>query len=210
MPTRRPFSLAFLLVNLALAGLFVTAPLGAPAGSLRGLDGAVNLVDHADRWSALPTWAGVAYAIGDLTCHQMESRSLHVGGNQFPVDARMLAMFTAGNVGFVMALRPPDGPYARDSLLGWIPDRLGARLNSPPRRKYALALLLAASLLPTAIDGTVQLVTPYESTNALRLITGAVLGLGGALWLGLVFDALAHPLPSLPEKRPAGPIPAIK
>ncbi len=79
-------------------------------------------------------------------CHQKPERSFFISGYQFPLCARC----TGIALGHAAAL-----------------------LTAPFHTfGYPIALLL----LPLAIDGTVQYLTPYESTNCKRVITGALYG----------------------------------
>lgn len=188
-----PFALAFLAANLLVTTGLLIAPYTVAPESAIHLDGFVGLRDHADRWAAFPLLPRTVYGFGDLVCHQMEDRSLHAHGNQFPVDARMLAMFVAGNLGFLWVLRTPARPWARDMAADLLPPSIRNHFRIPERRRWALIGLLLLGLVPTALDGGLQLATPYESTNPLRLATGTLLGFFGAAWLALVFDALAHP-----------------
>lgn len=187
----RPFATVFLVLAVGVAALWVAAPYLVPAGSERGLDGAANVMDHRERWDALPPVPGFAYRLGDLVCHQMDARSLHANGNQFPVDARLLPMAVASVPGFAWALRAPAAP-ASEAVAALVP----VGWPAPLRRRLATWVLLVA-LAPTAIDGLLERVTSYVSSIPMRVATGSLLGFAGALWLAVSFDALARPdLPS--------------
>ncbi len=190
---RRPFTVAFLCFNALWSIALLAAPWLASPGAVRDLDGSANLIDHPDRWAALPVAPALAYAAGDLMCHQMETRSLHANDNQYPVDARMLAMFVAGNLGFLLAWRTRSRLLARDAFVDRLPAAWARRLGTPHQRLWGLTAFVLSGLVPVALDGFVQLLTSYESTNPLRVVTGVWLGFTGAAWLGLVFDALWHP-----------------
>lgn len=192
---RKPLVLAFLLLNALWTFAMVAAPFTLPPGTVRGLDGNANVIDHWDRWQALPWYGAITYAFGDLNCHQMETRSLLAHGNQLPVDARMTAMFITANLGFLLVLTVPSRPRARDAAWLLMPTPMRGRRDSSQGRLAGLTILLLIGLVPTAVDGFAQLLTPYESNNALRLATGALLGFFGALWAGLLFDSLTTPPP---------------
>lgn len=192
--TRKSLVVGFLLLNAVWTFAMLVAPYTLSDGTVRGLHGRSNVLDYSALWRSLPWYAAATYAFGDINCHQMESRSLLLNGNQLPVDARMTAMFIAANLGLLAVLLVPQLARARDEAVFLVPARWRAAWQTPRARGLLLALLLLAGLVPTAIDGFAQLLTTYESTNALRLLTGAFLGFFGALWTGLVFDSLVSPL----------------
>jgi uncharacterized membrane protein len=45
-------------------------------------------------------------------------------------------------------------------------------------------------LLPIGLDGTIQLVTEYESTNPKRVITGLIAGIVTGIALKIIADSL--------------------
>ncbi len=112
-------------------------------------------------WGPSPLPIGVSDAIFrffSIFCHQLPWRSLFFDDIQSPVCARCASIyvFTAAGLLF-LKLR---GYGAREFRMSW--------------------LLLALLLAPTAVDGTTQMLGWRESTNALRLITGAPYGLAYA------------------------------
>jgi uncharacterized membrane protein len=199
---RRPFSAVLLLAAAAASILMLAAPFLIPSGAAVGLDGAANWMDHVDRWQAFPPLPSLAYRIGDLVCHQMESRSLHANGNQFPVDARLLTALVASNVGLLAVRRLPDLPRAGDAAAALVPASLADRVRTRAQRRWLVAAMAAAAVAPTLIDGGLQLLTLYESTNPMRIVTGALLGGVGAMVLALGLDAIARPLPA--AAQPSG------
>ena len=101
-------------------------------------------------------------------CHQMPSRSLFVAGHPMAVCARCFALAAglvlgAGVAGRVAALEAPRPDQAR-------------RWRAP-----FWGMCLAA--VPMALDGFSQLFGLRESTNTLRVLTGALLGLTVAFWV---------------------------
>lgn len=181
------------------------APLTLEPGTVRGLHGGANVIDYPERWNELPWHAAAAYAFGDLNCHQIESRSLLLNGNQLPVDARLTAAFIAANLGLLAVLRLPSRPRARDEALEFLPRSARIKVRTPMQRMLLYQGILALAVLPSAFDVFVQYATSYESTNALRLVTGALLGFFGALWVGVLFDSLLAPgrwpVPSAPASN---------
>jgi uncharacterized membrane protein len=185
---RLTFGLA--LANALWTIALVAAPLSLAAGTVVGLDGSANHIDHADAWSALPVLARVVYTIGDLNCHQIASRSWELGGNQIPVDVRMFAAFLTANAGFALALVRPARWRLRDAVALHAPRTLQGRLDSSGRRLAALASLWALAVLPALVDVLIQLFTRYESTNRVRFLTGGLSGLIGAFLIGLLVRCL--------------------
>lgn len=200
----KPAVLVLLALNAAWTFALVAVPFAVPEGTVRGLDGRTNVVDYWPAWQALPWYAAAAYAFGDLNCHQMETRSLVLHGNQLPVDARMTGMFVAANLGLLGVLALPTRPRARDMAVGLLPATWRPYWYRPGRRRLLLAAIPVLGGAPALVDWGLQLLTAYESTNLLRLLTGSLLGFSGALWVGLLYDSLLAPrLPGFP----AAPLP---
>lgn len=82
-------------------------------------------------------------------CHCRADRSFYYKGKKFPVCARC----TGELAGIIVALAV--GLFYRLSV-------------------YAAA----AIMVPMLIDGTIQMLTRYESTNLKRFVTGALFGYG--------------------------------
>ncbi|MBD3285442.1 DUF2085 domain-containing protein [candidate division WOR-3 bacterium] len=110
------------------------------------------------------------YGFYGLTCHQIPSRSLFLFGEKMGVCTRCfatyLSLIPAGALLFIIRLR------------SWISQRSFL--------KFVLPVSLSLNL-PMIADGLIQLLTPWESTNILRLITGGLSGIGMALFLGWIF-----------------------
>lgn len=87
-------------------------------------------------------------------CHQLPERSLFLYGEQLPVCARDTAVYTA--------------------LL--ITTLIYPLVRSLPTRKMPSKWYLVFFLFPIALDGGTQLMGLRESTNLLRVITGAIAG----------------------------------
>jgi uncharacterized membrane protein len=111
---------------------------------------------------------------GGPVCHQLPERSLFIFGHQMTVCARCFAIYAAFLAGCILFA------FVRTKLKPW---------------NIIYFVLLC---VPMAIDGTTQLfgieiprrigpgwelIWMAESTNELRLITGAIFGLAGALYV---------------------------
>lgn len=84
-----------------------------------------------------------------FNCHQLPERSFHIHGVQLPLCARCTGIL----IGYICALIS----FVFYKQIWWID------------------LLF---LMPLIFDGTIQLLTKYESNNFKRLITGLLFGFG--------------------------------
>lgn len=84
-------------------------------------------------------------------CHRRPDRSFHCSnGKQFPICARCTGILAGYLLGIILAI-----------------------MTGPIFVTYALLLLI-----PTVLDGFIQLLTNYESNNFKRLTTGILAGVG--------------------------------
>jgi len=113
--------------------------------------------------------AKVVYMLYRLTCHQLPERSFFVFGYKMALCVRCSSLYLSfWGVGLFYGL--------------WRSTPLSRRYRLSPLSLKLLFLLA----LPMAIDGAIQLLGLWESTNTLRAITGALAG-GG-------FGLFAYPL----------------
>jgi len=137
--------------------------------------------------------AGTLYSLFGLACHQLPERSLCLSGSlsigdcsilfpyQLPVCSRDIAIYTAMLFGGLV-----------------MPSIYDVRGRTTPS---IWILVLAA--VPVAIDGGTQLMGMRESTNLLRLFTGAIIGFIIPFFLIPLVNDLSFML-SKKKKRPAG------
>ena len=194
------------------------APLLMPEGTVPELSGRANTFDYMNEgswgnqdhgedakmghdqsvhggtfaWSELnPLWAFV-YAFGDLNCHQKHERSWKINGNQMPVCTRDVGIFLGITIGAaIFSLRGLNRWTVRDTFLSVFPDEKVESLYLKDRRMAAMLILVALGLMPMGIDGFTQLLTAYESTNPVRVITGAFSGLVIGWWFASALCARA-------------------
>ena len=116
---------------------------------------------------------GFVSIISDLfgiICHQNPERSIFVLGNSMPLCARCFGMavgtFAACCVGVLLT---PVGSFF---------DRCMTYFHLPKEEKNLkyLAIILMILMVPMMADGFIQLLTDYESTNVLRVMTGTIFG----------------------------------
>ena len=136
--------------------LVVTAPFMVPAGMFTDLSGTTAVHDNEDLFEQVHWLPHAVYWIGDGECHQLANRSYFLNDNQMPFCARDVGIFAGVALGF--------------GFVAFV------RFKMPP-------LWVFVGLAPLAVDGTVQLVTSYESVNPLRLATGISAGATCALLL---------------------------
>jgi uncharacterized membrane protein len=155
-----PLVLVPFIITMAWALCMVAAPLSLPAGSVKDLSGAVGIVDNANQTAKMNPFAKWVYDSGDFNCHQKASRSLFINGNEMPYCSRCVGIFFGMAIGTMF------------SLFFVVELRL----------RYILA-----ALLPIGIDGGMQLLGFWESTNPVRLATGGLAGFITGMALGYIF-----------------------
>ncbi len=153
-----PFIIAFTWVLL----LFLPPLLMPPGTVYLGNDGKTTIPDNAPYINAHihnPLFREV-YLIGDIMCHQHSDRSFFINGNQMPFCARCTGIFLGLAFGLLV------GAMFR------------VRMGS---------MLYLLSIVPLGLDGMIQLITSYESTNFNRIETGMLVGTFSALVFAYIF-----------------------
>jgi uncharacterized membrane protein len=170
--------LLMFVLTTAWAALVVLAPYMVPAGTLTDLSGKVGFHDNDLLFEDLSPVPYAVYWAGDAECHQLANRSFFLNDNQMP--------FCARDVGLFLGLAVASGvvTFVRYKIY-------------PP--------LVLAGLVPIGIDGGLQLVTEYESNNALRLATGLVAGAVLALLMAHFVFALQEDRPKAGPRQGVGP-----
>ena len=151
---RRGFLLAGIIGFGALLVLFVISPSLNPEGSFLGLDGSPGIIDHG--WNGV---TGIGYLLGDILCHQEESRCLILNGNQMPICIRDLGLLTGLVTGLIFCI-----PLNR---------RLSS--NRIPVVGVALVAVTGVEWLAESFTGDMP---------TIRLMSGIIAGIGAALILG--------------------------
>jgi uncharacterized membrane protein len=180
-----------ILFLLGLSLFYTLSNFMAPAimepGTVEHIDG-TSTMDHLDMWKELNGFSRVIYAFGDSQCHQMESRSFYINGNQMPMCSRCTALFMWSNLGLVSAmfLRPEyDISLASVKIY---PRRMRRAILKKNKVMLSWMLLCFLCVLPTGADGFYQLLTPYESTNFTRVLLSLPTGWFGGLAIGLMLN----------------------
>lgn len=145
-------------------------------------------------WTDLDPFSALVYAIGDLNCHQKYERSWRVNDNQLPVCTRDIGILLGVIVGGLLYRRRGVNRWTvRDSIISVLPDDRVEGVYFWDMRMLLAFGGIALLLLPTAVDGGLQAVTDYESTNLRRLVTGFPMGLGVGILFSAVFSANPKP-----------------
>ncbi|HQN75251.1 MAG TPA: DUF2085 domain-containing protein [Methanomassiliicoccales archaeon] len=159
VPVAKRHMLVIEVILSAVLLAILLAPLTLSAGSIGGLDGRIGTLDHGEDLSDVPWPQRAVYLLGDVNCHQQAERSFFINDNQLPFCARDLGLLAGAVAGLALFI-----------LLG---------------RRVSWAWLLAL-LVPMAVDGVLQAITDYESSNILRLLTGALAGTAAGYGAGML------------------------
>ena len=153
----------FLSITCFWALMILTGPLMLETGETGDLSGSVGLYDNKKVIQEMNPVSKIVYYLGDVNCHQLSHRSYEYNNNQMPFCARVVGIFLGLAIGFIVSLG----------------------------RKINLTLpIVILSLIPIGLDGTIQLVTEYESTNPKRIITGMIAGITTGIALKIIADSL--------------------
>ncbi|MEC7135228.1 MAG: DUF2085 domain-containing protein [Candidatus Thermoplasmatota archaeon] len=143
--------------------LLLFSPYMIDNGTTGDLSGVVGKYDNKEVIEEMNFLAKFIYYVGDLNCHQLSQRSYSYNDNQMSFCVRDTGIFLGLVLGFMYA----------------------------SRKKIILTLpLVIATLLPIGLDGTIQLLTDYESTNPKRLITGLIAGVVTGIAIKIIADSL--------------------
>jgi len=156
--------------------LIILAPFTLAPESVPDLSGHVGTIDNADHIAEMNFFAAAIYWLGDANCHQLSSRSYYLNGNEMPFCARDLGIFIGLALGMALAI---------------------ATRARPP------FLLVILGLVPMALDGGIQLLTDYESTNIVRLLTGMLAGVSVAFIIHLMAMTVREARRERAPERPA-------
>jgi uncharacterized membrane protein len=92
------FFASFLILMLILPMLY-------PFGSFTGLDGKANIIDHWGDIAFADPLTRAIYGLGDLFCHQEQSRSFIINGSQMAFCQRDVSVLTGVVAGLLITDR---------------------------------------------------------------------------------------------------------
>ncbi len=157
----------FFFILLFTASLFLV-PFCIKKGFVRGLDGRAHHIDYSYIWDKMPLFPRIIYYIGDIGCHQKESRSFILNENQMPVCARDTGIFVGmASAIFISLFINPSEDFLENL----------SRFYFKKMKKRICFILTFLLLLPLILDGFLQLFTSYESSNTIRFFTGICTGI---------------------------------
>ncbi len=169
----------FIIVLFYTASLFL-APLTLESGTVEELDGAANQIDYSHEWEKLPPYHHAVYLFSDFNCHQMHERSYSLNGNQMPVCARDVGIFIGFSSGLLLMSFTRGARDLKDILL----DILNLDTEMSEIKKTLILIIVGGVFaLPLILDGSIQLVSDYESFNAFRTFTGLLFGFGFSVFV---------------------------
>jgi len=144
----RNIALAFIIFAIWLILVLISPYLVEP-GKLPDLSGRVFFTDNAEKIEGINPIAWIIYTAGDFNCHQQSDRSYFLNDNQMPFCARDVGIFFGLSGGALIAL-------IIAFRMRWI--------------------WMVMGLVPMGVDGLVQALTGYDSTNSVRFLTGLLAG----------------------------------
>ncbi len=155
MAFRRRMIVLTLMVSAFILIMTVAAPIILPYGTMTSLDGDPGILDGG--WEGHGAW-GIIYALGDLMCHQDESRSFILNGSQMPMCMREIGFIIGLVVGFMACL------FLEERLRGHPTPILGAAL---------LIIMVLEWLMESGYDWPIP-----------RTSSGILAGIGASLIIG--------------------------
>jgi len=178
--------LAILIPSLVWTLSLFIAPLTLPYGTVTGLEGFANHLDYPDLWNRLPLYQRAVYYFGDIQCHQMSNRSFYLNGNQLPVCARDVAIYLFLTIGLFHAVFLRRSSDISEMFINAFPRRFREFIATTIGFELFIPIFVILCLIPVGVDGGLQLLTEYESSNPVRFITGMPAGWMAGLLLGSI------------------------
>lgn len=181
---------ATLLLSVVYTVSNFAAPYAIPPGRAAILDGSANAIDNGARYDAYPVYPRIVYYIGDAQCHQLSYRTIWLNGNQMPMDARMTSIYLFASVGLLTAMFATPSTSVAQGIVNAMPKRLRAWGRKYLGPSLFASAIITLGILPVAVDGFAQLLTPYESTNGMRVLTGIPTGWAAGLLVGVMMTSI--------------------
>ena len=103
MRTELPTIILILVATLFFIPALVL-PLVNTSGLLTGLDGSINVMDHPDLWAQLDVVSAFFYGFGDMICHQEQSRTFMLNGNEMYICIRDFSLLTGFIIGMILSM----------------------------------------------------------------------------------------------------------
>ncbi|MEA3458133.1 MAG: DUF2085 domain-containing protein [Candidatus Thermoplasmatota archaeon] len=165
---RREKASRTLLVFFALFAIWsmlqFLPPLSLPSGSVEDLSGLTGISDNEASINKMSFPWNLVYSAGDRLCHQKAERSFFINDNQMPFCSRCTAIWLGMAIG------------------------LGSMIFYKILLNEKFLIAIGIGIVPIGIDGVGQLFKFWESTNAIRVITGLLIGIVCGIAIGLIID----------------------
>lgn len=146
--------------------VIILAPFTIPPGTANNLSGNTMQIKNWNSIDKMNPFAASIYLFGGMFCTEISDHSYYLNGNQMPFCARCTGIFIGLIVGMLIAV-----------------------IFNP---KVSI-FLIGLAIVPILIDGGLQLITTYQSTNPLRIATGLLAGVAVSLYLSNVANIALAP-----------------
>ncbi len=178
------------IISLIWTVSIFLAPFTIEPGTVTNLEGGANRIDFNEIWSSMPIYPRIIYYLGDAECHQISERTFYLNGNQMPVCARDVSIFLFITLGLLAGMLTKRNYYISAGFLSTFPRRIQGFVNRTIGAKWFAILFIVLCLAPVALDGGIQLVSDYESSNLIRFLTGIPAGFVAGLLIAILVKSV--------------------
>ncbi len=154
MDARAKLGWFYVAVLAIVTAICLVLPLLIADGTALGLDGRAGRMDSGQLWSGLDPFSAAVYSLGDLMCHQMESRSIVIGGNQMPMCIREFSMVVGALAGMVLSQFVRDRMDSR--FIAWAAVSVLLIMFAPAEWAYASYVDADVGMSAVAFSGAVS------------------------------------------------------
>ncbi len=196
------------LISLVWTISIFIVPFMIPPGTVADLEGSANRVDFQELWDTLPPYPKAVYYLGDAQCHQISSRTFYLNGNQMPVCARDASIFLFITLGLFAGMLLKRNYYISAGLLSVFPRKFRDYVNRTIGAMWFTILFVILFVLPVGLDGGIQLLTEYESTNLVRVLTGIPAGFIAGFLIAILIKSVKATRQYVMEGEPSQEIPS--
>jgi uncharacterized membrane protein len=179
----------FLISFIWTLSIFI-APFLIPPGTVADLEGSANRVDFQEIWDTMPPYPEAVYYLGDAQCHQISSRTIYLNDNEMPVCSRDVSIFLFITLGLFAGMFVKRNYYISAGVLSVFPKRFRDYINRTIGATWFTLILVALFVLPVGLDGGMQFLTDYESTNLVRILTGIPTGFIAGLLIAILVKSV--------------------
>lgn len=178
------------IISLVWTISIFVAPFTIEPGTVTDLEGGANRIDFNDLWSTMPLYPRIIYYLGDAECHQISERTFYLNGNQMPVCSRDVSIFLFITLGLLAGMLTKRNYYISAGLLSVFPKRIQSLVNRTMGAKWFAILFVVLCLAPVGLDGGIQLISDYESSNIIRFLTGIPAGFIAGLLIAILIKSV--------------------